>query len=77
MANGYLNRADEINYQDVNTVWTRGFARVCEGNVKNALQEFDNAILKTQDIASMLGKASILFQQNKVLEALQLYRKVI
>lgn len=47
MANGYLNRADEINYQDVNTVWTRGFARVCEGNVKNALQEFDNAILKT------------------------------
>jgi len=46
-ANEYLNRADDINHQDVNTVRTRGFAWICEGNLRSAMQEFEEAILKT------------------------------
>jgi tetratricopeptide (TPR) repeat protein len=79
MANGFLNRADDIDPSHPTTSRTRGYVRISEGAARPAKQEFDNAIMMHQDvdICSKLGKASVEFGQGKYHDALKLFKEVI
>eukprot|EP00761_Pharyngomonas_kirbyi_P013287 gb/GECH01013314.1/.p1 GENE.gb/GECH01013314.1/~~gb/GECH01013314.1/.p1 ORF type:complete len:989 (+),score=344.47 gb/GECH01013314.1/:1-2967(+) len=77
-ATQYLNKAGRLNPMDNSIFVIRGVLFLHQGTLEKAENQFNTALQSDpQNIPAMLGKACILYNQERYRRALELYRKIL